>query len=534
MDKRPAETGRMRDTSHDGFRNKLEAFLLTRGRPIWSFINEQRWLRGIVNRLIVNNAVLKAPTRPLPLSTMSGYASWASLTDRTWFSRYLPPKTMEGLPALQALAPLYVTKPGGPRLSQRSTLLFPSFAQWFTDGFLMTDGADRRRTSTNHQIDLSQVYGLNDKVQHALRLQSETAGRKGRLITEILDGEEWAPRLFDSEGNRDPRFGDVPDPLKLPIDLPPGRRASIFAFGGERANATIFTAAINTMFIREHNRLCQVIETANPAWDDERVFQTARNVNIVQLIKVVVEEYINHISPYWFKLLGDPTPSYKARWNRGNWIPVEFNLLYRWHSLIPETILWNGREKPMADMRFDNELLLIEGLEITLGAASGSSAWSIGLFNTAAMLRDVELASIQQGRDNQLASYNDYREVMQYPRISRFEQISGDPDVVETLKAIYGNVDKLEFFVGLFAEDLPERSAVPPLIGRMVALDAFSHALTNPLLSPYVYNEKTFTVEGMSSITQTACLSDIASRNLPGGGTGLHITMDNPAYDSVA
>ena len=41
--------------------------------------------------------------------------------------------------------------------------LFADFAQWFTDGFLMTD-QDRRRTRTNHQIDLSQLYGLEPAV----------------------------------------------------------------------------------------------------------------------------------------------------------------------------------------------------------------------------------------------------------------------------------------------------------------------------------------------------------------------------------
>ena len=88
------------------------------------------------------------------------------------------------------------------------------------------------------------------------------------------------------------------------------------------------------------------------------------------------------------------------------------------------------------------------------------------------MLRSVERASLQQGRDNRLASYNDYRERMSYPRVARFEQISEDPEVVAALKlGLYEDVDRIEFFVGLFAEDPPDRSAVPPLIGRMVAVE---------------------------------------------------------------
>ena len=198
-----------------------------------------------------------------------------------------------------------------------------------------------------------------------------------------------------------------------------------------------------------------MLERDNPGWDDERVFQTARNINIVLLIKLVVEEYINHISPYWMRLLADPTPAYTASWNRENWIPVEFNLLYRWHSLVPTSATWGGASVDLAGLRFDNRMLLRDGLVTALAGASQTRAWRIGLFNTAPMLDAVEAASIQQGRANRLASYNDYRALMKYPRVTRFEQISSDPLVVSELRRIYSDVDRIEFFVGLFAEELP-------------------------------------------------------------------------------
>jgi prostaglandin-endoperoxide synthase 2 len=535
METKPRPMAAVRDTSRDGLANKIEDFLLTRGRPIWNVINRLPWINRLFNRLIVNKAVRKAPFRPLRLSTMDDYPSWSSLTERTWFSRYLPPKDIKDLPPLEALEHLYIPRASGPRLSDKSTLLFPSFAQWFTDGFLMTSAVDSRRTTTNHQIDLSQLYGLGENVQRTLRLLSEKRGHRGRMLSEDHNGEEWAPRLFDLNGDRDPRFAIVPTPMKMPPALPAGRKATLFAFGGERANSTVYTSAINTLFLREHNRLCGVVENANPKWDDQRVFQTVRNINIVQLIKIVIEEYINHISPYWFKLLSDPSPCYTATWNRENWIPVEFNLLYRWHSLVPEVTTWKGAGVPMADARFGNGPMLKEGLGAALDSAGRSGAWRLGLFNTVDMLRPVELASVKQGRDNRLASYNDYRERMMYPRVEKFEQISGDPEVVTALKQLYdGNVDRIEFFVGIFAEDPPDRSAVPPLIGRMVALDAFSHALTNPLLSPHVFNEETFTPEGWASIAATTSLSALADRNLPNGAMGLRISMDHPNHTSVA
>ena len=314
--------GQQRDTSRDGLYNKLEDAVLSGFEPVWAFVNKTPWLARIVSGLVVDNAVRKAPSRPLALSTQAPYSSWSTLTDRTWFSRYLPPAPQEGLPPVAEVASLFKLRPDRPPVeSDRSTLLFPSFAQWFTDGFLMTD-LDRRRTRTNHQIDLSQVYGLDATVTSVLRRRSERPGEKGKLKSVTAGRGEWAPALYDEAGLREPAFAAVPEPTHLPGDWPAAKRAALFAFGGERANSTAFTAAINTLFLREHNRLCTMLERDNPGWDDERVFQTARNINIVLLIKVVVEEYINHISPYWLRLLADPAPAYTAKWNRENWIPA--------------------------------------------------------------------------------------------------------------------------------------------------------------------------------------------------------------------
>jgi prostaglandin-endoperoxide synthase 2 len=525
--------GQQRDTSRDGLRNKIEDALLSGLEPFWAFVNRTPWLARIANGSIVNNAVLKAPCRPLALSTQAPYSTWATLTDRTWFSRYLPPAPQDQLPPVAEVASLFKLRPDRPPvISDRSTLLFPSFAQWFTDGFLMTDD-DRRRTRTNHQIDLSQLYGLDSTVTAVLRRRSEQPGEKGKLKSVTSGNGEWAPALYDAAGERDLTFALVPEPTHLPGDWPIEKRAALFAFGGERANSTLFTASINTLFLREHNRLCSMLERGNPGWDDERVFQTARNINIVMLIKVVVEEYINHISPYWMRLLADPTPAYTARWNRENWIPAEFNLLYRWHSLVPASATWGGAAVDLAGLRFDNRMLLQDGLVAALASASQTRAWRIGLFNTVPMLDPVNAASIQQGRDNRLASYNDYRARMKYPRVTRFEQINGDPLVVSELRRIYADVDKIEFFAGLFAEALPPRSAVPPLIGRMVAADAFSHALTNPLLSPNVYHAGTFTTAGMEVIEKTSTLADLLARN-DVVAAGTRISMEAEGYRSVA
>src|SRR5438105_7537051 len=85
----------------------------------------------------------------------------------------------------------------------------------------------------------------------------------------------------------------------------PEAKAKLFAVGGDRVNATPQVSMMNVLFLREHNRLAALIEQHHPDWDDERVFQTARNILIVMFIKIVVEEYINHINTSKFRFIAD-------------------------------------------------------------------------------------------------------------------------------------------------------------------------------------------------------------------------------------
>ena len=507
-----------RDKSRDGCWNKLESFLLTNFRFLWEFVNDTKWLGDRINKVIIDRAVLKAKPRPHQFSALDDYTSWRSLTDRSWSGRHLGAKDIAGLPDVADVLTLFQIPQGGSqRMSKKSTLLFASFAQWFTDGFLLTDTVDRRKNYSNHQIDLNPLYGLTRDVTDQLRLKSNEQGDKGKLKFVMREGEEYAHTLFiPGTHDKKPEFSAVPAPLNMnkPKPLPFDQSDTIFAFGGDRANTTPVTSALNILFLREHNQVAGIIENANPSWDDDRVFETARNVMIVLLIKRVVEEYINHISPYWFKFRANPSVAWRARWNKPNWIAIEFNLLYRWHGFFPSEFSFNGNNVPVNKLILDNTLLSDNGLALMIDQASRQKAGELGLFNTVSRLHLVEQRSIEQGRKNRLATYNDYREAMKFPRVTRFEQISGDPQVVQGLKKVYGDIDKIEFFAGLFAEELRPRSAVPSLIGRMVALDAFSQALTNPLLSENVFNESTFSAEGMRIIEKTRSLRDIAARNV--------------------
>ncbi|MFF5262911.1 peroxidase family protein [Actinomadura viridis] len=504
-----------RGIATDGAANRLRYLALTHGRPLWRLAEAHRGVRLRLNAALIDSAIREMPGRPEPLSTRSDYTSWTSLTDRTYMARHLPPVPGrdEGRPPVEEAAGLFAR---GEEMipCPRSTVLFAYFAQWFTDGFLRGDTEvprDPRRNSSNHEIDVNPVYGLTEEQTGAVR-----AFDGGLLKSQIVNGGEFPLHLCEN-GKIKAEFSALRVALFDLLDEP--RRDTLFATGGDRGNAQIGFTMFTVLFLREHNRVARVLADAYPKWDDERLFQTARTIVIALVIKLVVEEYINHITPYHFRFLLDPglgTRLAGAPWHRQNWASIEFNLVYRWHSLVPSELVAGGRELPLAETLFGSALLPEAGLGRLFEEASEQRAGRIGLFNTDPVLRDVDVASIAGSRAVNLAPYNDYRAHCRFPRVRRFEQISGDPRVHEALRGMYRDVDDVDLYVGLFAEEPGSaRAILPPLLTKIIAIDAFSQALTNPLLAPRVCNAETFTPEGMRIIGGTRTVSDVLHRNVP-------------------
>jgi prostaglandin-endoperoxide synthase 2 len=281
----------------------------------------------------------------------------------------------------------------------------------------------------------------------------------------------------------------------------------------------------NVLFLREHNRIARELAAGYPGWDDERLFATTRNILTVVLMKIVLEEYINHITPTIFSISLEPGSFRNERWYRENWMAIEFNLLYRWHPLVPSSYVIGGQDVAIADTLYNTEIPTRYGLGALFEDASVQPAGQITLGNTPEALWYVEALTMQAARANRLRSYNDYRQLSHTPRATDFDQITDNARVREGLKLLYRHVDNIEFYVGLFAEPVADNGALPNLMGKMVALDAFSQVYTNPLLAPRIYNAETFSPLGMEIINSTKTLSQIVNRNVPDRPGGYYVSM---------
>lgn len=485
-----------------------------------------------VTKAVVRHYAKATVPRPRLWSMAHNYTSWLGLFDRTYTGRHMDEDpNFEGRkrPSPQQLKALFLKKNGEQHLSDRTSVLFLFFAQWLTDSFLRTDFKDRRRTDSNHEIDLCALYGLNQEKTDMLRGTGDAAHL---LDHEIVDGEQFPPKLFDQSGvlapetNRYFRFADryakqgeiegwqqvtkyLHDPRKMER-VTAGQDfeqvKSYYAMGLEHGNGTLGYCVLNILMLRAHNKIAEEIRQKycpgpddskwQGGWDLDRVFHTTRNVLLVILLKIVIEDYVSHVSGRKLK-----TPigiADNARWGKPNQIAIEFNLLYRWHSLVPDAIYVDGKALQPQEFLRNPSLVEKYGLGKLLTEFSTQHAGRMGLhnlpdfFDKGSTPTTLERTLINIMRASQLRPMNEYRDHYNLGRYRSFEALVGDQphaeELVDELKALYGHIDNVEWFVGLFAEKHGKSKVMGDLMLTMVANDAFTQALTNPLLSKNVFD----------------------------------------------
>ena len=176
-----------------------------------SIVSKASPLRPLASRFAINHFASRTSARPRPFSLwsevpkpappdqqgpVSDYTSWPALTNRRFSGRHLPPADpawVQSLPSDDAYDP--ERKASGQITAlferrdalkpDRSSILFAFFAQWFTDSVLRAHPVDRRVNTSNHDIDLCQIYGLDEETTRILR-----SGRGGELTSQIVRGLE--------------------------------------------------------------------------------------------------------------------------------------------------------------------------------------------------------------------------------------------------------------------------------------------------------------------------------------------------------
>ncbi|XP_014673630.1 PREDICTED: prostaglandin G/H synthase 2-like [Priapulus caudatus] len=218
-----------------------------------------------------------------------------------------------------------------------SSALFAFFAQHFTHMFFKTDmKRGPQYTWGGHGVDLSSIYG--ETAEKRKQLRSLTGGK---LKMQVINGEEWPVLIKDA---------------LIETEYPPGYpEERKFALGHPFYALLPGLFVWSTIWMREHNRVCDILKEEHTDWDDERLYQTARLILVGETIKIVIEDYVQHLSQYKFKLKFNPELLFDVPYQYQNRIAVEFNHLYHWHPLLPESFNISGQTYPMKSYMFNRQ-----------------------------------------------------------------------------------------------------------------------------------------------------------------------------------
>lgn len=96
---------------------------------------------------------------------------------------------------------------------------------------------------------------------------------------------------------------------------------------------------LSTLWVREHNRVCDVLMVNRPHWSDDEIYDTARNIVTGEMMAIMMNEIIGvhtgHRYPMEFK--PDIFPRRPA--NFSDWhTPLESFLINAWSSGFPEQL----------------------------------------------------------------------------------------------------------------------------------------------------------------------------------------------------
>ena len=77
-----------------------------------------------------------------------------------------------------------------------------------------------------------------------------------------------------------PLVADAPVKMSYPPGTPPEKQLAI---GQEVFGLLPGLGLYATLWLREHNRVCDILKAEHPTWDDDQLFQTTRLIIIGEL-----------------------------------------------------------------------------------------------------------------------------------------------------------------------------------------------------------------------------------------------------------
>lgn len=506
-------------------------------RPFWTLLQNIPGFSHHLNQFYLSAMLAKfvKVVPRIPRRTLRhDYPTMDVLYDesRTTYSRLLPrnPAFTASLPDLELAATVFNRDEFVPETNRNLTVLISYYAQWFTHQFFNTSRNKPTDCNMPVGINLSMLYGSTKEMENNVRAHSG-----GLLKSTYRHGLEF-PEI-------------VPSSEKFPV---PGEE--VFNIPIPMANLLPGFAAVHVLFFRRHNYICRELAKwaakQGRVMDDEEIYQKAKMIVAFNVLRITMHDYVaNALQSSHVKIRLDQQVKKSFVWkifgpknyHPCNAIQVEFNFLYRWHQFLPDEVkvikkLPLGNEKKMEQLEpntdaHDTETLKFpplgerlganwnavdwlandpHGLERVLFSAASQRAGKLQLMNSNRWLvQNAIKPGMAKCREYELASYNDYREYFGFGRVTSFEQITTDPVVQNRLKSVYGHVDKIEYYPGVFAEDKEFGGVHGPFLSTIGVGMTYSGIFASRLFEADIINEDALTPRGMELANEIEYFRDL-------------------------
>jgi len=259
-------------------------------------------------------------------------------------------------------------------------------------------------------------------------------------------------------------------------------------FSGDSRNLEhIGLTSLQVLFLREHNRIAEGLNERHSDWDDEQIFQRAKKIVQAEIQAITYNEYLPSIG-----IILEDYSGYNSTINPH--LSNEFILL---------AAISTGSQMADGWLQFDEGLNESTGghLELRDGFWTSSALIEAGGIDTTIRgaaydtQREMDLAvipslrnlmsgamwggwmddcamDIQRGRDRGLTNYNSLREGLGLERVTIWSDITSNVDSQEKLASVYSDVDSVDAYIGVMAEDRLE-SSIYGETQQLLVLDQF-------------------------------------------------------------
>ena len=321
-------------------------------------------------------------------------------------------------------------------------------------------------TGDTHWWDASQIYGSDPAFARAIR-----SGEQGRL------------RI-------------TPDGL-LPTDV-----ESHVDLRGVAGNFWVGLALLHALFMLEHNAICERLHAEHPELDDQALYEKARLVNAALMAKIHTVDWtpaiiahpttVRALRANWFGILGE---AFDKRFGRRTSLELfhgipgskkqlfdvpyslteEFVAVYRMHPLIPDDYtFYSLRDDQVLQERTFDQLNALHVRECLQQVPIADAIYSFGVAHPGAIalhnyprslqhfnrpdgeLLDLASIDVVRTRERGVPRYCEFRRLFHLKAPETFEELTGgDAAAAAELERVYGDIERVDLMIGLYAEPKP-------------------------------------------------------------------------------